>query len=283
MSVLLRLFILVLIAILPAVAIQAYNEFDLQRSREKEVRENALRLAQFASGEMDRIVDNARGLLTALSSLAEIRNHEAKPCSDYLSELKKAFPQYTVIGALDLDGHPFCASSDATGVTAADRPYFTRAVETGRFTVGESMVGRIVPKRVLPLALPFLDLDGRIAGVVYVSLDLDWLALYLEQKPLDGSATVAIADRDGSLLARIPDNARFAGTRFTEAYMPYVHAKGPGTDEITGVDGVVRILGYVPADHAPSTLYVGVGLTKDRVGDPRRRADYSNPFAVIPP
>jgi hypothetical protein len=27
---------------------------------------------------------------------------------------------------------------------------------------------------------------------------------------------------------------------------------------------------------------LGVGLTKDRIGDPRRRSDYSNPFAVIP-
>ena len=27
---------------------------------------------------------------------------------------------------------------------------------------------------------------------------------------------------------------------------------------------------------------LGVGLTKDRVGDPRRRADYTNPFTVIP-
>jgi hypothetical protein len=28
---------------------------------------------------------------------------------------------------------------------------------------------------------------------------------------------------------------------------------------------------------------LGVGLTKDRISDPRRRSDYSNPFAVIPP
>jgi len=28
---------------------------------------------------------------------------------------------------------------------------------------------------------------------------------------------------------------------------------------------------------------LGVGLTKDRVDDPRRRSDYSNPFAAIPP
>jgi hypothetical protein len=27
---------------------------------------------------------------------------------------------------------------------------------------------------------------------------------------------------------------------------------------------------------------LGLGLTKDRIVDPRRRSDYSNPFAAIP-
>jgi hypothetical protein len=31
------------------------------------------------------------------------------------------------------------------------------------------------------------------------------------------------------------------------------------------------------------TYFLGVGLTHDRVVDPRRRSDYSNPFAAIPP
>ena len=49
-----RLFILVLLAILPALAIQGYNEIELKRSREAEVRADALRLTKFASGELDR-------------------------------------------------------------------------------------------------------------------------------------------------------------------------------------------------------------------------------------
>ena len=28
---------------------------------------------------------------------------------------------------------------------------------------------------------------------------------------------------------------------------------------------------------------LGIGLTKDQIGDPRRRSDYSDPFAAIPP
>jgi signal transduction histidine kinase len=262
MSVLPRLFILVLIAVLPALAIQASNEFDLRRSREAEVRQNALRLAQFASGELDRIVDNARVLLTALSKLAALRDHDAPACNAYLSELKQSLPQYTIVGALDVDGAPFCASADIMGQTAADRPYFKRALATGRFTIGEYTVGRILPKPVLPFALPFAGADGRPAGIVYLSLDLAWLAAHFEDRSFDGNATLAVTDRDGIVLLRIPDNAKFAGTRFAESYMAQVHAEAAGTEEITGIDGVVRIIGYVPADASPNRLFVGVGLTK---------------------
>ena len=40
-----RLFLLVLIAVLPAIAIQIYTEIDLRRAREAEIHEDALRHA----------------------------------------------------------------------------------------------------------------------------------------------------------------------------------------------------------------------------------------------
>ena len=89
-----RLFALVLIAILPALAIQAYNEIMLKRSRETEVRTDALRLAKFAAGELDRIIDNGRTLLVAVTHYPAVRNRDAKTCSDFFAGLSKVFPQY---------------------------------------------------------------------------------------------------------------------------------------------------------------------------------------------
>ena len=51
MSLLSRLFLLVAIALLPAVVIQAYNEVDLRHSRQKEIRANALQLAESINTE----------------------------------------------------------------------------------------------------------------------------------------------------------------------------------------------------------------------------------------
>jgi hypothetical protein len=199
-----------------------------------------------------------------LANSQAVRNHDTAACTPYVVALNKAFPQYLVIGAIDLAGPPFCASAPIpAGAPMADRSYFKRAIETGEFTVGEYGTGRLVGKPILPLLLPFRGPEGRIAGVVYVSLDPQWLADYFQSsKPLGKQTTLAIGDRNGIIIVRIPDNQLYAGTRFAPVFDKYVFAEQPGTDEIVGMDGVTRILGYVPVKNAPVGLYVGVGLTK---------------------
>ena len=229
------------------------------------MRRDALRLATFASGELDRIVESGAGLLSALSRLPAVRNFDAAACSSYLAALGQVFPQYGVIGATDAGGNVFCASKPPPpGFNLSDKPAWRQAMQTGEFTVGIYNFGKLANAPVLPLSLAFRDEAGAIAGLVYVSLDLEWLARYFAEKQFDKDATLLIADRNATILLRLPDNQRFAGTTFAETYHHYVHAAEPGTDEIVGVDGVRRILGYVPVNHAPpKACYVGIGLTRE--------------------
>ena len=67
MTLLSRLLVLVFVALLPAIAIQAYNEFDLRRSRQIEVQNQALSLAKLAAEEQPQIVQGIRQVLIALS------------------------------------------------------------------------------------------------------------------------------------------------------------------------------------------------------------------------
>jgi signal transduction histidine kinase/CheY-like chemotaxis protein len=265
MSILARLFILVMIAVLPALAIEAYNQIELRQEREREIRREALRLATFASGELDRIIESGAGLLAALSRLPAVRSFDAASCSSYLAELGRAFPQYRVIGATDAAGNVFCASRPPPpGFNLSDKPAWRQAIRTGDFTVGVYNLGRLANSPVLPLALAFRDESGAIAGLVYVSLDLEWLARYFAEKRFDKDATLLIADRNATILLRLPGNESFVGTSFAETYHRYLYADALGTDEIVGVDGIRRILGYVPVTRPPASgLYVGIGLSRD--------------------
>src|SRR4051812_18115630 len=173
MTVLRRLILLVLIAVLPAIAIQAYNQVAVRQEREREVHREALRLAQFADGELDRIIENGRGLLLALSVLPAVRDQDLAACSAAMAELQPLFPQYLAIGAVDAAGRPFCANMPF-GDTAPvwDGPNLKLFNSTADFQVGYYTVSRLVHAPVLMLGLPFQARAGGRAGIVFALLDL---------------------------------------------------------------------------------------------------------------
>ena len=95
----------------------------------------------------------------------------------------QVFPQYRVIGATDAGGNVFCASKPPPpGFNLSDKPAWRQAMQTGEFTVGIYNFGKLANAPILPLSLAFRDEAGAIAGLVYVSLDLEWLARYFADK-----------------------------------------------------------------------------------------------------
>jgi hypothetical protein len=58
-SLLLRLFTLAAVALLPAIAIESYNQLDIHRLRQSEVQEHALSLAKLAAAQQLQIVDES--------------------------------------------------------------------------------------------------------------------------------------------------------------------------------------------------------------------------------
>ena len=84
MPLLSRLLILVAVALLPAIAIQAYNEFDLRRTREIEVQNQALNLAELAGAEQRQIIQGIHQVLITLSELSPIKARDARSCNAYM-------------------------------------------------------------------------------------------------------------------------------------------------------------------------------------------------------
>jgi two-component sensor histidine kinase len=115
-------------------------------------------------------------------------------------------------------------------------------------------------------------------GVLFASLDLNWLQRRLEQSDIPAGAAVTIADRNGVIIARNPLPERFVGTRIPEALMHLVNAPKPGTLELTSQDGTVRILSYAPVSIEPVGLYVSSGLSKDEAF---RAINHSTAIALL--
>lgn len=62
---------LVAVALLPAIAIQSYNQFDLHRLRQSDVQEHALSLAKLAAAQQLQIVDGIHQVLIALGAAGD--------------------------------------------------------------------------------------------------------------------------------------------------------------------------------------------------------------------
>ena len=104
MTILSRLFVLVAAALLPAIAIQAYNELDLRRDRQVEVQNQALSLAKLAAAEQQQIVQGIRQVLIALSELPSIKAKDTQGCNAYFSKIKQRYPGFTSFIVVDTNG-----------------------------------------------------------------------------------------------------------------------------------------------------------------------------------
>jgi signal transduction histidine kinase len=256
-----RLFVLVAVALLPAIAIQAYNELELRRDRRVEVQTDALNVAKLAAAEQQQVVQGIHQVLIALSELPAIKAGDSKACNAYLAGMKQRFPEFLTFIVTDLNGVATCTSR--TGHVILDvssRAYFVSAAKTGAFSVGVYSTGLSIPRKVIQFALPYYGYDGRMRGVIIAPLQLAWLADHLARKGAPEGAALAITDREGTYLARYPDNSRFAGRKMPDWSNPQV--RHLDTADVADIDGVERIVGYAALPDESGGLLVSFGLDK---------------------
>ena len=128
MTLLSRLLVLVAVALLPAIGIQAYNEYELRHTRQIEVQNQALNLAELTAAEQRQTVQGIHQALIALSELPAIKAKDTPGCNAYLAEIKQRYPGFISFIVVDMNGSSFCdATDDHRPSTAAGRPYFAES------------------------------------------------------------------------------------------------------------------------------------------------------------
>lgn len=250
---------LVGIALLPAMVIQAANEWSNRRALADELRHAARREAEAAAADVGQLFETVRQLLATLSYVPSVRNADLAACDELFRTVVREDPAYLNIATADRDGRILCSAvPPAPGISAKGRPYF-RALETGSFTVGEYTKGQTIPIPLIQLSLPIRGNGGAPIGVIWAALRLDRLQAHLERRVLPAHTTLTVVDRNGTVLARVPD-AGLRGRQLGPGFRPYLDATAPGTVVATGLDGVERVFGYTPL--AARGVSVGAGIDR---------------------
>jgi uncharacterized membrane protein YebE (DUF533 family) len=103
-----RLFVLVALALLPALAIQAYNEFALRHARQRAANERALSAARGVATALDRFAEGVRQVLVAVAETDAIKDKDPARCTTYLQGIAKGYPAYMLLAVNDAEGRTVC-------------------------------------------------------------------------------------------------------------------------------------------------------------------------------
>ena len=131
-----RLIILVLIAVCPAIIIQAYNEYELRKARKTDIRQQVVQITKQFGEEIGELREGARQLLLALAQLTPVKLQESDACNLLFGSLASQYANYSLLAAADTEGRIFCSSSPLSYPSVADMPFFKRAMHRDGLAVG---------------------------------------------------------------------------------------------------------------------------------------------------
>src|SRR6185503_10576728 len=144
----------------------------------------------------------------------------------------------------------------------ADQPFFKRAIAQEGLAVGNYWADQHSGQRMIHFALKFDNAGGHTAGVVFAGLDLRWLSDHLKERGLSPSASILIADREGNIIARLPNPEILVGKNIRKGHAEIMDGDTAGWEETPGVDGQMRIYGYVPPALPPRDFFLSAGQSK---------------------
>ena len=257
-----RLLLLVILAVVPALVIQAWNEYDQRIAHEDDIRQHVIEITKQFGEEIGVLREGARQLLLVLAESKPVKSLQSDLCSALFSQLKSRFANYSLLGAADTAGRVFCASGPISFSSVTDQPFFTRAMAQPGLAVGNYWVDPANGQKMIHFAERFDGSDGHIAGVVFAGLDLVWLSDHLKERGLSPTASILIADREGNIIARLPHPELFVGKNMRQSHERIMDGEEAGWEEAAGVDDVIRIFGYVPAALPPKDFFLSAGQSK---------------------
>ena len=256
-----RFLLLVVMAVLPMIAIQLWQERDLRNEREGVVRQTVVHKVQQLAAEIRELREGARQLLLAIAQLEPVKLHQPEACSALLAKLRSNYPNYRLLGVADREGRIFCASG-LTSSSVVDQPFFARAIAHDGLAVGNYWIDTVSGHKMIHFAQQFDDNNDRVSGVVFAGMDLAWLSDHLKEQGLSSKSSKLIADREGNIIARVPNPEKFVGKNMRKSHEGIMDGAEAGWEEVVGVDGVTRIFGYVPPALSPKDFFLSIGEAK---------------------
>jgi two-component sensor histidine kinase len=277
-----RLSLLVAIALIPPLLLTLYNVVRSQIVLDKEARDEALTAARLISAEFAQLIEGSRQLMVAMSKHPAVPDDEAA-CAAYFRSVIAEIPAYREAAVIDTNGAFHCASIPIPVTPGIkDRAYFREPMTTGRLTVGPLIEDGATQAPSLHVSMPYRAADGPVNGVIVLVLNPERIAQGLAGRPLRSHQRIIVLDRAGSLVLAVPPDSAEGAKVIAQDVFPRVASASREAIYAKGLTGRPEIVGFVPVDNAPRSLFVGVAIDQDAaLADAKRANEQSLAFALI--
>ncbi len=259
-----HLAVLALGAAAPFAALAAYLAFVHVNDDMREATENVERLAQSTAHRAERMVDGNRAILAELATRADVRALDSARCDPLLNDLMRLHPEFVNVFTLDASGRRICAAGYVLPVAAPGvdpRNYLDGVNAQKSFTVGKPHKGLLSGKWIISAAQPIFSGDGKVAGVVGISINLLDMAGLIQEAPPGREPVLLVVDSAGVVLTHHPDAADWLGRNVSNSpIMRTAFERKSGSSRDKGVMGVERLWAFAPVRGTDWTVLSGIPM-----------------------
>ena len=236
-----RLSALVLMALVPALVILAYDEWSARQRGFAALADMSTRVLLLMQREMDDRITRAAHRLGVLASDPDVISLTPLATRKLVEALRD---DRLYNNLLIVDGPTGDVRASAVPLEQKATMRGLAAYERARRTVGFS-IGAFVPEPAtrepgLNLAQPVLNDLGAMTSIVWVSLDLDWVAGFIERSGLPASTVMTVVDDKGAVQYRSVDLEKYVG-KTAANLAALLEGDTKSARDVAGLDGVERL------------------------------------------
>ncbi len=167
------------------------------------------RATERARAVMSAVEAEVRGHVSTLDAIAvfdEIKKGDLRAFHAEMVATLATQPNWRNLTLLDPEGQQLVNASKAFGgplPSGADVPITHEVVKTGRFAVGNIVVGPVLGVHGIPVRVP-VHRDGKIAYVLSAFLKPEVFSHLIAQQELQPGWVIGLIDKEGGFVARFP-------------------------------------------------------------------------------
>ena len=271
-----RLLVLVIMVLLPMFGFFIVSSINERQNALGKAGESLEVVARLSASGAARHVEGTRQLLNAVSSGPSLKNTGLNAlCNEFLANIRSGYPYYTNLAFMGVDGGIICHALkvDIPG-NFKERSYFTHAMLSKGFAMGNYQIGLVSGLPSLGFGMPVFDREAKLKGIAYAGLEITQLAQAL-QSTLPVGVSVVLTDRHGTILGTNPaQSPDVVGTRLADEVLTSARSRLPSQAvEAPDPTGVMRLYAVAAvADDAGPGLYVVASIARDAVTAPAGQA-----------